>query len=98
MRRPINKTSNSAQHPKKGEDIVCSAVSVLSHTLIASIVNVIRVIPQVDSRDGYQKIEIDVSQIKDNNCDTFKSFLNFFCIGIFEIERNYTGTIDITFE
>ncbi|MFC1669980.1 ribosomal-processing cysteine protease Prp [Spirochaetota bacterium] len=83
---------------KKGEDPVCAAVSVLTHTLIASIANMLRILPVVTQKDGYEKVEVELSNLPEDKNGILRHLLNFYCIGIFEIESNYKGTLNINFE
>ncbi len=83
---------------KKGKDIVCAAISVLSQTMILTISGILHITQNYIIREGYLKTEIDISDLNRERKNNLKIILDFFCIGIFEIAKNYPDAVDIFFE
>lgn len=74
-----------ADSAPKGEDLVCSAASILVHTLSANVGNMVNagiaVNPETDIRDGYAKIRCRAVRGHEN---TVASIFQAVCVG-FEI-------------
>lgn len=74
-----------ADSAPKGEDLVCSAASILAHTLCANVENMVKAGIAVDShtdiRDGYAKIRCRAVRGHEN---TVASIFQSVCVG-FEI-------------
>ncbi|MCP4135691.1 MAG: ribosomal-processing cysteine protease Prp [bacterium] len=83
---------------KKGTDIVCAAISALSQTMILGIAKIGAIPQKVTREDGYLGSEIDLSQLVQEKTAVLKIILDMFCIGIFEIEKEYPGSVEISFK
>lgn len=83
---------------KKGEDIVCAAVSALAQTTVLGITRIAGVEQNLAVRDGFIQSEIDVKEITPRKKEALKIILDLFCMGIFEILRGNEEFIEINFE
>ena len=86
--------SGHAGSDVKGKDIVCSAVSVLSQTLVLSIGRLLKVDQTVQIKDGL--LTSTVQPVKDADEENkLKLLIESFLIGILEIDREYPGRVKI---
>ena len=88
------KISGHAGSDVKGKDIVCSAVSALSQTLVLSIGRLLKVDQTVKIENGLlTSIVQPVTDTEEEN--KLKLLIESFLIGILEIEREYPGRVKI---
>ena len=83
---------------KKGEDIVCSAVSALSLTTTLALKKLTSAEVESETRDGYLKTLIVKPGSESDSIRDIKVILNTFLIGIGEITNSYPGRLEITFK
>jgi len=81
----------------KGNDIICSAVSALSQTMVISITKIAGIPQKVTQEEGYLRSEIEINSIPDISKNVLRNILDFFTIGIFEIIKNYPERIKVVF-
>lgn len=62
-----------SQHGKKGFDIICAAVSALSHTLIASITRIGDIEQEWVEADGHLSTVIDISAMEEEKKNSIDS-------------------------
>ncbi len=82
---------------KKGEDIICSAVSALSQTAVLSLAKLAETDQELIIRDGYLKSEFETVVLDEMNRERVEVILGMLCIGLLEIIKSYPGTIEIDF-
>jgi uncharacterized protein YsxB (DUF464 family) len=83
---------------KKGEDIICSAVSALSQTAVKGLAKLAEIDQELVIRDGYLRSEFQTDSLNEKNRDRVKVILDILCIGILEIIKSYPGTVEIDFK
>jgi uncharacterized protein len=83
---------------KKGEDIVCSAVSALSQTVVIGLARLTEIDQSLIIRDGYLRSEFETGSLNERNRDRAKVILEMLCIGVLEIIKSYPGTVEIDFK
>jgi len=79
----------------RGNDIICSAVSVLAQTMVLSLGKIAKIKQKVDQRDGFLKTEFNLSDLTEDTKLKIKIIIDFFCIGIFEIKKEYPESLKI---
>ncbi len=82
---------------KKGEDIICSAVSALSQTAVLSLGKLAEADQDLIIRDGYLRSEFKTGLLDEMNRERVEVILGMLCIGLLEIIKSYPGTIEIDF-
>lgn len=82
---------------KKGEDIICSAVSALSQTAVLSLAKLAGTDQDLIIRDGYLKSEFKTEILDGIYRERVEVILGMLCIGLLEIIKSYPGTIEIDF-
>ncbi len=81
----------------RGNDIVCSAVSALSQTLVLSIERLTVLTQDVEVKNGY--LSAVVSPSRDSaQVEKLKLLIESFLIGILEIRKEYPDRVEIDFE
>ena len=83
---------------KKGEDIVCSAVSALAQTAVLSVSMLAGIEPDLRKRDGYIKMAVDTTSLDEHAVETIRVILGSFVIGIVEIVKAYPRQVRIEFK
>lgn len=83
---------------KKGEDIVCSAVSALSQTAVIGLAKLTEINQSLVIRDGYLQSVFETDSLNERNRDRVKVILDILCIGILEIIKSYPGTVEMSFK
>ena len=83
---------------KKGEDIVCSAVSALAQTAVLSVTMLAGIEPDLHKRDGYIKMTVDTTSLDEHAAETIQTILGTFVIGITEIVKTYPRQVHIEFK
>jgi uncharacterized protein len=89
--------SGHAGSAPKGEDIICSAVSVLVQTYYFSLVRLLKVDTEPDVRDGYFFLRLPDNlgtDIEEKAALLAESML----VGLEEINRSYPGFLEVTEE
>ncbi len=82
---------------KKGEDIICSAVSALSQTAVIGLAKLTETDQSLDIKDGYLKSEFETGNLDERGRERVKVILDILCIGLLEIMKSYPGTVEIDF-
>jgi len=82
---------------KKGSDILCSAVSVLSQTFILTVARILKIEQQLKQEDGYLSSHIDLTGLSSENRVKLKLLFESLLIGLFEIDKEYPDKIKIEF-
>lgn len=80
----------------KGRDIVCSAVSALSQTLVLSIERLIKAKQTVKIENGFMSATVETGSIEQK--EKLKLLIESFLIGILEIQKEHPGRIRLDFE
>lgn len=89
--------SGHAGSAPKGEDLICSAVSVLVQTYFFSLQRLLRLAVAADMRDGYFFLRIPAGlqpELREKAALLAESML----VGIDEINRGYPGFLKVTEE
>jgi uncharacterized protein YsxB (DUF464 family) len=82
---------------KKGNDILCSAVSALSQTFILTVARVLQIEQQLKQEDGYLSSCIDLNGMSSDDRTKLKLLIDSLLIGLFEINKEYPDKIKIEF-
>lgn len=80
----------------KGRDIVCSAVSALSLSVIKAVTLSAGVKQNIEQNDGFLKTEILIKDLEHKKIE-LKTLLDVLLIGLFEIKKLYPETIELEF-
>ena len=87
--------SGHSNYDKKGKDIVCSAVSVLSQTLVLSISKICRIDQALKNEPGLLKTEFSILNLTETQLASLKNIFDYYIIGLFELVKSYPGYIEI---
>lgn len=87
--------SGHSYFDNKGSDIVCSAVSVLSQTMILSLSKLLKIEQSIAQQDGYLSTDISTKDVSVENMTGIKLLIESFLIGIAEIGRMYPDRVKI---
>jgi hypothetical protein len=82
----------------KGSDIVCSAVSAIIQTAVASITRVAEIHQDIVQKEGYLESKIDLSDLNQTNINALKIIIHTMIIGLKLIDENYPKTLKIIIE
>jgi uncharacterized protein YsxB (DUF464 family) len=82
---------------KKGNDILCAAVSALSQTFILTVARVLKIEQQLRKEDGYLSSHIDLQSLSPESREKLKLLFESLLIGVFEISKEYPDKIKIEF-
>ncbi|MDO5095606.1 MAG: ribosomal-processing cysteine protease Prp [Peptostreptococcaceae bacterium] len=74
-----------AEQAKHGQDIVCSAISVLTMATLNGLTDVVKANVDYIVEEGYVKIKVDTNEMK----DTIKTLLETFELGIAALLEDY---------
>ncbi len=77
--------SGHAGYAKHGEDIVCSAVSVLAQTILIGLVEVLKQEVEYEISEGYLEFNLE----NKNNNDSINALLDTFELGIENLLQDY---------
>jgi uncharacterized protein YsxB (DUF464 family) len=88
---------NKARGLKKGESIVCAAVSYAALTLLKSIKIIGDMEPRYTLESGLLRLAINWRELDPKRKNVLKILLESFIIGMLEIREKYRGIIDIHF-
>ena len=80
---------------EKGKDIVCSAVSVLSQTLLLSISKICSIDQAIKNESGLLNTVFSISNLTEDQLKSLKNIFDFYIIGIFELVKAYPDYIDL---
>jgi uncharacterized protein len=80
----------------KGKDIVCSAVSALSQSVIKAVTVSAKIPQKTEQNDGYLKTEIYTKDLAAKKSE-FKILMDVLLIGLFEIKKLYPDKIELDF-
>lgn len=81
----IIEVTGHAEQAKHGQDIVCSAVSVLTMATLNGLTDVVKADVDYIVEEGYVKIEVDINNMN----DTIKALLETFELGILALLKDY---------
>jgi uncharacterized protein YsxB (DUF464 family) len=102
LKRGIDKISLTVEghsgKGKKGEDLVCAAVSAIAQSALLGITRIAGLKQDFAVNDGFLKTEITISGISRRQREKLKIILDLFCIGIFEILKTNEGSVEIIFD
>ena len=82
---------------KKGNDIVCSAVSVLIHTFSKTVGKILKIRQQIKRNDGFFSTLIEMDGIPADDKHGLKLLVESLIIGLSEISKEYPEKIKIEF-
>lgn len=87
--------SGHSNFDEKGKDIICSAVSVLSQTLVLSISKICRIDQTIKNESGLLNTVFSISDLTEDQIKALKNIFNYYIIGIFELVKTYPDYIDL---
>ncbi len=76
---------------RKGENIVCSAVSFSALTMLKSITLIAGVKPEYNVREGFLDFRIRIKELSAETKNILRVLLESFMIGILDMKRAYPG-------
>lgn len=82
---------------KKGSDILCSAVSVLTQTFILTVDRVLKIKQQIVRDDGFLATSITTEGITAEDKSGLKLLIESLLIGLLEVNGEYPDKIKIEF-
>jgi len=82
---------------KKGSDILCSAVSVLSQTFILTVARLLKIKQQIIREDGFLSSLIALEEVSAEDKSKLKLLIESLLIGFLEINGEYPDKIKIEF-
>ncbi len=82
----------------KGNDIVCSAVSVLVHTFSQTAGKILKIRQEIQRSNGYFSTLIKMNELSPDDKLGLRLLMNSLLIGLAEISREYPDRIKIEFE
>ncbi len=82
---------------KKGKDILCSAVSVLTQTFILTVKRILNINQQVNRGEGFLSSLIDLNGVSAENKLRLKLLIESLLIGLLEIKGEYPDKLKIEF-
>lgn len=82
---------------KKGTDILCSAVSVLTQTFILTVSRILKIKQQINRTEGFLSTFIDLTGISAEDKVKLKLLIESLLIGLLEINGEYPDKIKIEF-
>ena len=85
--------SGHAMAAKRGEDIVCAAVSTIAQTAAISLIELVEMKVKIEQHDGF--LSLNCLDIKEAQFEKFLTVMNVFWIGIREIEKLYPDKIKV---
>ncbi len=83
---------------KKGEDLVCAAVSVLAQTAVAGISRIAEIEQDLTIRDGYISSEFSITGLGIEKMIKLETIAGLLLIGLMEILKNNDGIMEIHFD
>jgi len=91
------KISGHSDLNKKGTDILCSAVSVLSQTFILTVARILKIKQQINRDEGFLSTLIDLKEVSAEDKIKLKLLIESLLIGLLEINGEYPDKIKIEF-
>lgn len=82
---------------KKGSDIICSAVSVLTQTFILTVKRVLNIKQQINREEGFLSSLIDLKDVSAEDKLRLKLLIESLLIGLLEINGEYPDKLKIEF-
>jgi len=82
---------------KKGSDILCSAISVLSQTFILTVTRVLQIKQQINRNEGFLSTFINLEEVSAEDKEKLKLLIESLLIGLLEINGEYPDKIKIEF-
>ena len=82
---------------KKGNDILCAAVSALSQVFVLTVARVLKIEQKLKQEDGYLSSHIDLTDMSPDNRSKLKLLFESLLIGLIEINKEYPDKIKIEF-
>lgn len=83
---------------QKGSDVVCSAVSAIVQTAVASITGVAEVRQEIVQKEGHLQSTIPLNSLNQKKRDALDIILNTMIIGLKLVDENYPKTLEIIIE
>lgn len=83
---------------QKGTDIVCSAVSAVVQTAIASITRIAGINQEIAQKEGHLESTISLDSLNLKKNETLHIILNTMIVGLKLIDENYPKTLEIIIE
>jgi uncharacterized protein YsxB (DUF464 family) len=80
---------------KKGQNIICAAVSFSALTLLKSITMIAEIMPDYTLHDGLMDIKIDVRELDERKKAVLRVLLESFIIGMLDMNSKYPGYINM---
>lgn len=82
---------------KKGNDILCSAISALSQTFILTVARILKIKQQISRDDGFLSSHISLDGVTAEDRSKLKLLFESLLIGLLEINSEYPDKIKIEF-
>jgi len=82
---------------KKGNDILCSAISALSQTFILTVARILKINQQISRDDGFLSSLITLDEVSAEDRLKLKLLIESLLIGLLEINGEYPDKIKIEF-
>lgn len=82
---------------KKGTDILCSAVSVLTQTFILTVTRVLKIKQEINRDNGFLSTFIDLRELSADDKQKLKLLIESLLVGLLEINGEYPDKIKIEF-
>jgi uncharacterized protein YsxB (DUF464 family) len=82
---------------KKGTDILCSAISVLSQTFILTVSRILKIKQQISRNDGFLSTLIALDGVSAEDRSKLKLLIESLLIGFLEVKGEYPDKIKIEF-
>ncbi|MBN2159961.1 MAG: ribosomal-processing cysteine protease Prp [Spirochaetes bacterium] len=86
-------TGGSGQ--RKGENLVCAAVSALALTLLRSITIIANIRPEYAAEDGFMEFRIRIGDLDAQRKNTVSTLLESFMIGMLDVQKSNPDYIEI---
>ena len=80
---------------KKGEDVLCAAISALSQTLVLSITKVLHIKQDVSQESGDLRTEIDSNALSEKELNDLILLVSSFIAGVIEIQKQYPDKLTL---
>jgi len=88
---------NQGLNTKKGENIICAAVSYASLTLIKSVGIIGGILFDYTIKNGFLQFSINLSELDQDKKNVLKILLESFIIGLLDVKQKYGEFIELHF-
>jgi uncharacterized protein len=89
--------SGHAGFSKKGNDIVCSAVSILSETFILTVARILKIKQKTEKKDGFLSSLILLEKVSTEDKVKLKLLIESLLVGLLEINKEFPDKVKIDF-